>query len=159
MLSWETFGQSVKANGENLALFSISLKHATQITLQSSPGKRQRAKSLWLLGGSRRTFTRGGATVVFEVRAVFALVVLRASTVVVCGQVEAGRSILTWVRRAVIDIQLRQKGIELRAVNLIADILSATLNRAQPTASSLKAVPGNNTRTALGGRGKNKAET
>lgn len=60
----------------------------------------------------RRTFTRGGATVVFEVRAVLALVVLRAGAVVVCGQVEAGGSVLTWVGRAVIDIQLRQRGIE-----------------------------------------------
>lgn len=39
-------------------------------------------------------------------------------------------------------------------MNLIVDIVSATLNRAKPTASSLQAVPGNNTRTALGGRGK-----
>lgn len=43
---------------------------------------------------------------VFEVGAVFALVVLWAGTVVVCGQVEAGRSVLTRVGRAVIDIQL-----------------------------------------------------
>lgn len=62
-----------------------------------------------VVGGWRRTFTRGGATVVFEVRAVFALVVLRASAVVVCCQVEAGCSILTRVGRAVINIQLGQK--------------------------------------------------
>lgn len=59
----------------------------------------------------RRTFTRGGATVVFEVRAIFALVVLWARAEVVCGQVEAGRSILTRVGQAVIDIQLGQRGI------------------------------------------------
>lgn len=116
--------------------------------------EKDRAKKLVVIADRRRTFTRGGATVVFEVRAVFALVVLRASAVVVCGQVEAGRPVLTRVGRTVIDIQLGQKGIEQRAVNLIADIVSATLNRAKPTASSLQAVPGNNTRTALGGRGK-----
>ncbi len=60
----------------------------------------------------KRTFTCGGTTVVFEVGAVFALVVLRAGAVVVCGQVEAGRSVLTRVGGAVIDIQLGQKGIE-----------------------------------------------
>lgn len=60
----------------------------------------------------RRTFTCGGATVVFKVRAVFALVVLWASAVVVSGPVEAGGAILTRVGGAVIDIQLGQKGIE-----------------------------------------------
>lgn len=65
-----------------------------------------------VIAGRRCTFTSRGATVVFEVRAVFALVVFRASAVVVCGQVEAGRSVLTRVGRAVIDIQLGKKGIE-----------------------------------------------
>lgn len=76
-------------------------------------GKRQAAKSRRLLqatGG--RTFTCGGATVVFEVGAVLALVVLRAGAVVVGGQVEAGRAVLTRVGRAVINIQLGEKGIE-----------------------------------------------
>lgn len=50
-----------------------------------------------VVAGRRRTFTRGGATVVFEVGAVLALVVLRARAVVVCGQIEAGRSVLTRV--------------------------------------------------------------
>lgn len=65
-----------------------------------------------VIAGWRRTFTCGGATVVFKVRAVFALVVFWASAVVVGGQVEAGCTILTRVGRAVIDIQLGQKGIE-----------------------------------------------
>lgn len=108
-----------------------------------------KSKTLAVIAGRGRTFTCGGATVVFEVRAVFTLVVLRAGAVVVCGQVEAACPVLTRVGRAVIDIQLRQKGIEKRAMNLIADIVSATLNRAKPTASSLQAVPGNNTRTAV----------
>lgn len=43
------------------------------------------------------TFAGGGATVVFEVGAVFALVVFGAVAVVVGGQVEAGRSVLTRV--------------------------------------------------------------
>jgi len=64
-----------------------------------------------VVAGGRRTFARGNATVVFEVGAVFAFVVLRASAEVVCGQVEAGRSILTRVGRAVIDIQLGQKHV------------------------------------------------
>lgn len=55
----------------------------------------------------RFTFTRGGAAVVFEVGAVFALVVLRARAVVVSGPVIAGCSILARVGRAVIYIQLR----------------------------------------------------
>lgn len=46
-----------------------------------------------------------------------------------------------------------------KTVNLIADIVSATLDRAEPTASSLQAVPGNSTRTQLRGRRKNKAKT
>lgn len=46
---------------------------------------------------SGRTFTSGGTTVVFEVRAVLALVVLRAGTVVVSGSVKAGCPILTGV--------------------------------------------------------------
>lgn len=45
---------------------------------------------------------------IFEVGAVFALVVLWAGAVVVCGQVEAVRSVLTRVGRAVIDIQLAE---------------------------------------------------
>lgn len=79
-------------------------------------------------GGAGRTFARGGATVVFEVGAVFALVVFRAVAVVVGGQVEAVRSILTWVGQAVIDIQLggavgvggqkRERVIERRAAKL-----------------------------------------
>lgn len=78
---------------------------------QNCSGKTQNEK-LVVAAGMRRTFTRGGATVVFEVRAVFAFVVFGASAVVVCGQVEAGRSIVTRVGRAVIDIQLEQKDIE-----------------------------------------------
>lgn len=62
-----------------------------------------------VVAGAGRTFARGGATVVFEVGAVFTLVVFWASAEVVCGQVEAGRSVLTRVRGAVIDIQLRAK--------------------------------------------------
>lgn len=58
------------------------------------------------MGGAGRTFACGGATVVFEVGAVFALVVFGAVTVVVGGQVEAVRAVLTRVGRAVIDIQL-----------------------------------------------------
>lgn len=70
-------GQSVQANGEDLVLFSILLQHAMQITLQQCSGKRTKSEKLVAVaGGRRRTFTRGGATVVFEVRAVFALVVL-----------------------------------------------------------------------------------
>lgn len=60
------------------------------------------------------TFTRGDATVVFEMRAVFAFVVLWASAEVVRGQVEAGRTVLTRVGGAVIDIQLGQKCNGLR---------------------------------------------
>lgn len=85
-------------------------------TLRGSPYsnalEKDKEQKLAVIAGRRRTFARGGATVVFEVRAVLALVVLRAGTVVVCGQVEAGRSVLTRVGRAVIDIQLGQKGIE-----------------------------------------------
>lgn len=58
------------------------------------------------MGGAGRTFARGGATVVFEVGAVFAFVVFGAVAVVIGGQVEAVRSVLTRVGRAVIDIQL-----------------------------------------------------
>lgn len=71
----------------------------------------KKTKSLVVIAGRARTFARGGATVVFEVRAVFPLVVLWASAVVVGGQVEAGRSVLTWVGGAVIDIQLSRKGM------------------------------------------------
>lgn len=39
--------------------------------------------------GGGVTFARGGATVVFEVGAVFTLIVLRASAVVIGGQVKA----------------------------------------------------------------------
>lgn len=60
-------------------------------------------------GWGGRTFACGGATVVFKVGAVFTLVVLRASTVVVRGQVEARRSVLTRVGGAIIDVQLRHK--------------------------------------------------
>lgn len=73
-------------------------------------------------------FTRGGATVVFEVRAVFALVVLGAGAVVVCGQVEAGRSVLTRVRGAVIDIQLAEiprKAGETQALEAVHFVLTA----------------------------------
>lgn len=83
-----------------------------QITFQICSGKSKRAKKLVVVAWRRRTFTCGGATVVFEVGAVFALVVLWASAVVVGCQVEARRSILTRVGRAVINIQLGQKGIE-----------------------------------------------
>lgn len=104
----------------------------------------------WVRGGHGRTFARGGATVVCEVGAVFPLVVLGAVAVVVGGQVEAGRAILTRVEQAVIDIQLGEVGrqggekegrvIERRsAANSIADTVSATLNRAKPTASSQQA--------------------
>lgn len=51
---------------------------------------------------------------VFEVRAVLALVVLGAGAEIIGGQVEAGRSVLTGVGRAVIDIQLEQRGIKER---------------------------------------------
>lgn len=94
-----------QANGEDLALFSILLQHATQITLQKCSGKRQSEK-LVVTVGRRHTFTCGGATVVFEVRAVLALIVFGAVAVVVCGQVEAGGSVLTRIWGAVIDIQL-----------------------------------------------------
>lgn len=114
----------------------------------------KKTKSLVVIAGRARTFTRGGATVVFEVRAIFPLVVLWASAVVVGGPVEAGRSVLTWVGGAVIDIQLSQKGMKKTVVNLIADTASATLNRAKPIASSLQAVPGNNTCTAIAEREK-----
>lgn len=50
------------------------------------------------LAGKRFTFTRGGAAVVFEVGAVFALIVLWARAEVVCGPVKAGCSILARVR-------------------------------------------------------------
>lgn len=62
---------------------------------------------------------------VFEVGAVFTLVVLRAGAVVVRGPVEAGRSVLTRVGRAVIDIQLAEVSREagqtqaLEAVDLV----------------------------------------
>lgn len=69
-------------------------------------------KKLVVVACRRRTFTCGGATVVFKVRAVFALVVLWAGAVVVGGQVEAVSAVLTRVGGAVIDIQLGQKGIE-----------------------------------------------
>lgn len=42
-------------------------------------------------------------------------------------------------------------------MNLIVDIVSATENRAKPTASSPQTVPGNNTRTALRGGGGGRA--
>lgn len=45
---------------------------------------------------------------VLEVRAVFALVVLWAGAVVVCGQVEADCPVLTRVGQAVINIQLAE---------------------------------------------------
>ena len=60
-------------------------------------------------GVGGHTFAGGGATVVFKVGAVFTLVVLWASAVVVRGQVEAQCSVLTRVGGAVIDVQLRQK--------------------------------------------------
>ena len=47
--SWEKCGQSAQANGEDLAIFSILLEHAMQITFQKYSGKSQRAKSLRLL--------------------------------------------------------------------------------------------------------------
>lgn len=137
-------------HGENVdQVFGHSTTAHYSYHLPAMFWKKTKSKTLGVIAGRGRTFTRGGATVVFEVRAVFTLVVLWASAVVVCGQVVAGRSVLTRVGRAVIDIQLGQKGIEKRTMNLIADIVSATLNRAKPTASSLQAVPGNNTRTAL----------
>lgn len=119
-------------------------------------------------GGAVHTFARGGATVVFKVGAVLALVVLGAVTVVVSGQVEARRSVLTRVGRAVIDIQLggwwrrwrcrvgsagAEEGESLRGerLNSTADTVSATLNRAKPTASSQQARARKQyTRTALG---------
>lgn len=101
------------------------------------------------------TFTRGGPAVIFEVRAVLALVVLGAGAVVVRGQVEARCSVLTRVGRAVIDIQLGER-VGRTVVNPIADIVSATLNRAKPAASFLQSVPGNNTHAAFGGKGEGK---
>lgn len=70
---------------------------------------KKKEKRLVVVEDAGRTFARGGATVVFEVGAVFTLVVFWASAVVVCGQVEAGRSVLTRVGGAVIDIQLMAK--------------------------------------------------
>lgn len=68
---------------------------------------------------------------VLEVRAVFALVVVRASAVVVRGQVEAGRSVLTGVGGAIIDVQLgRTTG--RRGGEMMLDFLSAAVNRAKP---------------------------
>ena len=52
------------------------------------------------------TFAGGGAAVVLEVGAVLALVVLRTGAVVVVGQVEAGRAVLTRVGQAVVYVQL-----------------------------------------------------
>lgn len=63
----------------------------------------------WGCGWGGGTFACGGATVIFKVGAVFPLVVLRASAVVVRGQVEARCSVLTRVGGAIIDVQLRQK--------------------------------------------------
>lgn len=82
-------------------------------------------------GGGGHTFACGGATVVFEVRAVFPLVVVRASAVVVRGQVEAGRSVLTGVGGAIIDVQLRER-TGRRGGEVMLDFLSAAVNRARP---------------------------
>lgn len=112
MPSWEKCGQSVQANGEDLTFFRIVLPHAMRIKFSETFWKKTKSGKLVVTAGRKRTFTRGGATVIFEVRAVLALVVLRAGTVVVGGQVEAVRSVLTRVGRAVIDIQLGQRGIE-----------------------------------------------
>lgn len=68
---------------------------------------------------------------VFEVRAVFPLVVVRASAVVVRGQVEAGRSVLTGVGGAIIDVQLRER-TGRRGGEVMLDFLSAAVNRARP---------------------------
>lgn len=99
-------GQSIQANSEYLALFSIIQHHGAQIIFQAPRGGGQRACSSCI---RRHTFARGGATVVLEVRAVFALVVLWAGAVVVCGQVEADCPVLTRVGQAVINIQLWKK--------------------------------------------------
>lgn len=104
--SWEKCGQSIQANSEYLALFSIIQHHSAQIIFQAPRWGGQRACSTCI---RRRTFARGGATVVLKVRTVFALVVLWAGAVVVCGQVEADCSVLTRVGQAVINIQLWKK--------------------------------------------------
>lgn len=65
---------------------------------------------------------------VFEVRAVFAFVVLRACAVVICGQVEAGCSVLTRVGGAVIDIQLAEisgKASQTQALEAVHFVLTA----------------------------------
>lgn len=80
-----------------------------RLTVEKKHREKKKEKRLVVFAGAGRTFARGGATVVFEVGAVFTLVVFWASAVVVRGQVEAGRSILTRVGGAVIDIQLRAK--------------------------------------------------
>lgn len=85
-------------------------------------------------GAAVNHFTCGGATVVFEVRAVLALVVLRAGAVVVCGQVEAGRSVLTRVGRAVIDIQLAEisrKARQTQALEAVDFVLTAAAVQAR----------------------------
>lgn len=79
---------------------------AARIALQWEGGREGGEAERLQGSGGGCTFARGGATVVFEVGAVFALVVLGAVAVVVGGQVEAGRPVLTRVGRAVIDIQL-----------------------------------------------------
>lgn len=106
------------AVGASEALLALTAELAPSLApaaaVRSTHIRRNVALSSWRAVGRHgdsaavNHFTRGGATVVFEVRAVFALVVLRASAVVVCGQVETGRSILTRVGRAVIDIQLAE---------------------------------------------------
>lgn len=85
------------------ALYNITVHRSS---FRPLAGGGQRACSTCI---RRRTFARGGATVVLKVRTVFALVVLWAGAVVVCGQVEADCSILTRVGQAVINIQLWKK--------------------------------------------------
>lgn len=85
------------------ALYNITVHRSS---FRPLAGGGQRACSTCI---RRRTFARGGATVVLKVRTVFALVVLWAGAVVVCGQVEADCSVLTRVGQAVINIQLWKK--------------------------------------------------
>lgn len=81
-------GENSQISTERSDIFAVDF---AQIPLQWKTAVR------WSVGGAGRTFARGGATVVFEVGAVFALVVFGAVAVVVGGQVKAQRSVLTRV--------------------------------------------------------------
>lgn len=90
-------GANIQISTERLDIFYCSPLRSDHLTVEINCSGGE---------GAGLTFAGGGATVIFEMRAVLALVVFGAVAVVVGGQVEAGCSVLTRVGRTVIDIQL-----------------------------------------------------